>query len=800
MKVTLNWLKEYVDITVPAAELADRLTMAGLEVKNIETVGGDWENIVVGRITEVNPHPNADRLRLATVDLGVEQIIVVCGAPNLQVGDKIAFARVGAKLLDAHTGKIATLKPAKIRGISSSGMICSEKELGISDRHEGILVLPPEAPLGRPLSELLGDVIFTIEVTPNRPDCLSVIGIAREVAALTGQTLRMPPVSYEETEPPVDSLVSVEIVAPDLCPRYCASIINGVKVADSPPWMQQRLAACGQRPISNVVDVTNYVMLEYGQPLHSFNYAGIVGKQIIVRRAEEGEKMTTLDGTERTLSASMLVITDKQGPVAVAGVMGGADTEVTHGTTSILLEAASFKPDSIHYTSRALNLVSEASMRFERGIRADVALPALRRATQLIAQLGGGKAAKGVVDVYPGKREHAPIRVSARDVERILGISLEVERMESALAALGFESEHGGSGELIVKVPWWRSDINIPVDLVEEIARAIGYDRIPLTMLDEPLPHHNPDPMVRLKQETRNVLVGYGFQDIVTFSLVSQDMLLKLSPGRESPEPPPIRMANPMSVDQEYLRTTLRANLLSTVASNQRHEDGGVWLFEVGRVYLPRHGELPDEREMVCAVMNGPWWEKSWQGDEKLPDFFQAKGAVAGLFGKMGVVAHFEPYNDLTFHAAKQAEIYAGGSKIGVFGEVNPQVLDNFGISGATYMFEIDLAALLPATSGHKLVHPLPRFPATVRDLALVVPADVTNRQIVSIIEGFPLVESVRLFDVYTGEQVPPGKKSLAYRVTYQSPERTLSDTEVNDVQAKILEKLNRDLDAVLRA
>ncbi|HUT67098.1 MAG TPA: phenylalanine--tRNA ligase subunit beta, partial [Dehalococcoidales bacterium] len=387
MTVPLNWLKDYVDVTLPPAELAEKLTLAGFEVAEIITTGGSWDNVVIGRITAVNPHPNADRLHLATVDLGTEQQTVVCGAPNLNAGDKIAFARVGARLINPYNGEVEELKPAKIRGVVSSGMICSEKELGISDSHEGIMVLSAEAEIGKPLADYMGNTVLDIDITANRPDCLSVVGIAHEVAALSGQEMHIPEISYKETEEPIDKQITIEIADPDLCPRYCASLITGVKIAESPAWLQERLTACGQRPINNIVDITNYVMLEYGQPLHSFDYDRLRQKKIIVRRAAEGEDFFTLDEVERKLTGDMLTIADGQGTVAIAGVMGGLNSEVTESTTSILLEAASFKAASIHYTSHHLGLTSEASMRFERGISAGLTVPALKHATQLIAEL-----------------------------------------------------------------------------------------------------------------------------------------------------------------------------------------------------------------------------------------------------------------------------------------------------------------------------------------------------------------------------------------------------------------------------
>ncbi|HUW45503.1 MAG TPA: phenylalanine--tRNA ligase subunit beta, partial [Dehalococcoidia bacterium] len=426
MKVSLNWLRDYVDIKLAPEELAEKLTMSGLEVKGIQTIGGTWDNVVIGEVIAVNPHPDADRLKLATVDLGTEQVTTVCGAPNIELGQRVTFAHIGARLIDPHTGEAVLLKPAKIRGVVSEGMVCSEKELGISDSHEGILVLSPEAPIGAPLSAYLGDVIFDLDVTPNRPDCLSVIGIAREIAALTGEPLCLPEIHYEETEKSIDSFASVDIVDPDLCPRYCASLVTGIKIAPSPSWLQQRLNNCGMRPINNVVDVTNYVMLEYGQPLHAFDYNKLKGKQIIVRRAGNGETITSLDGTKRALTPDILVIADKKEAVAVAGIMGGLDSEVMDKTDTILLESANFNQAAIRRGCSHLQVQSEASIRFDKGLNSELPLLPLKRATQLLLELAGGKAAKGIIDVYPGKSEPKPILLTAREVERLSGLKVNI--------------------------------------------------------------------------------------------------------------------------------------------------------------------------------------------------------------------------------------------------------------------------------------------------------------------------------------------------------------------------------------
>ena len=771
MKVSLKWLQEYVDVTLPPNDLASRLTMAGTEVKVVQVIGGRWEGITVGQITAINPHPNADRLTLVTVDLGTEQPTVVCGAPNLRLGDKVAFAPLGAQLIDGHSGQVFHLKSAKIRGVVSSGMVCSERELGISDSHEGILVLPSEVPVGIPLVDYLGDVILDLDITPNRPDCLSVIGIAWEVAALTGQRVHLPEVSYEESAYPIDQQMSVEIAAPELC-----------------------------RPINNIVDVTNYVMLEYGQPLHAFNYNQIRGKKIIVRRATPGEAIATLDGTERLLSEDMLVIADEVRAVAVAGVMGGADSEVTDETTSILLEAANFNPASIHHTGNALRLPSEARMRFERGISPELTLEALKRATQLIIEIAGGEVAQGLADAYPGRLDHKPIRLSTDRLKRLLGVEFDLEQVVGALTSLGFDCKAGASAsEVQVTAPYWRSDMHQDVDLIEEVARIIGYDKIPVTLLGQPLPSQSPEPMFSLKQKVRCRLVGYGFQEVITYSLTSLERLNKLLPEPHSLEPFPLRMANPMTVEQEYLRPNLRANLLATLSSNRKHESGGIRLFELGKVYLPRLKDLPDEPEMLCGILSGSRLEESWHGGDGLFDFYDAKGVVEGLLCHLGVEVNFEGCSDARLHPNKQAAVIIAGNRLGVIGELHPKVLEAFEITDA-YLFEINLSQLLPFTVEHEMFQPIPRFPAVERDIALIVDAKVTHYSLQSIIKGFSLVAGVTIFDVYSGKQVPPGEKSLAYRITFQSPTHTLTDDEVDGVQQQILDKLSQDLGATLRS
>ena len=793
MKAPISWLREYVEIALHPEELSDKLTMSGTEVSGLEATGG-WENIVVGEVVAIAPHPNADRLTLATVDLGGERLTSVCGAPNVDIGQKVPFAHSGAQLIDPESGELVRLKKAKIRGIASAGMICSERELGISDRHEGIMVLPPDAPSGTPLSEYLGDTTLDLYITPNRPDLLSIIGIAREVAALTGKAINIPDTRYAEAGESIGGKASVEIRDPDLCPRYCATLITDAKVGPSPPWLEQRLLACGMRPINNIVDVTNYVMLEHGQPLHAFDFEKISEKRIIVRRARN-ESIITLDGMGRDLSSDMLVIADGKRPVAIAGVMGGAGSEVTEATTSVLIESANFNPASIRRTSIEFKLGSEASLRFEKGLSAELPLQALRRATQMMAELSGGKIARGIIDVYPGKREVKPISLTTKQVARILGIKIAREKVAKVLSSLGFQCESVSPGELSVAVPYWRTDVRLAEDLVEEIARIIGYDDLPTTLPSGALPRYKPDPMRALIEKVSNILVGCGMQEVITYSLTSLAMLRKVTP-----QPAALKVANPITTEQEYLRTTLRPGLLQTLSANEKHENNSIRLFEVGKVYLPREGDLPEERHMLSGVLCGTRLDHSWHGESERLDFFDAKGVVETLMERLGVAPRFEPAEDKTFSPGSRATIVVGGESVGTLGELHPRVAERCDISSSpVYLFEIDLERLLPATMAPLKYRPIPKFPITLRDIAVVVNEEIPSKRVQDIIEGSPLVSRVTLFDFYTGKQVPAGKKSLAFRILYQSPSRTLTDEEVNRAQQEIVSRLSRELGATLR-
>ena len=799
MKVPLSWLREYVDIDLPPEELAHKLTMAGTEVGGIDVVGGSWDNVFVGYVVSVDPHPNADRLRLATVSLGGEEMTVVCGAPNVAAGQKVPFAKVGARLIDARTGELETLKAARIRGVESAGMVCSERELALGDDHDGIVVLPEDAPVGTPLRDYLGDVVFDLDVTPNRPDCLSVLGVAREVAALTGAVVREPDLSYPEDGEPVDGLVQVEIEDPSLCPRYTASVVQGIRVGPSPRWMQDRLTRAGQRPINNVVDVTNYVMLEYGQPLHAFNYDTIGEARIIVRPARDQEAFVTLDEADHTLKPPMLVIADAHRSVALAGIMGGLNTEMTDDTTTVLLESANFDPINTRRTSQALRLRSESSSRFDKGLQPELAEVALRRATQLVLQVAGGRACKGIRDAYPLPAERPSMRFTIARLKKVLGMEPGVDRVRDILSSLGFSVSIESGDSLDVTIPYWRSDIVQEDDLVEEVARIVGYDELPVTMLSTPVPHRNPQPEREARERVRDIMAECGMQETISYSLTSEAVIAKVQPDGESLQA--LALANPMSGELERLRPTLRGSILSTLAYNQRNSRDGIRLFEVGRVYIPRPADLPLEREMLVGVVTGPRSPEDWLGDGGQMDFLDAKGILETFLGRLRIDAEFQPADDSLFMSGRCASIAVGQTTLGVVGEVHATILERFEIDVTPVaMFEVDLAVLIKAlpTDTHRYA-PIARYPGAYRDLAVVLDRDVPAASVRRIIERHRLVAQATLFDVYEGEGVPDGKRSLAYRVLLQHNERTLSGDEVDRAQADILAGLERELGAQLR-
>lgn len=793
MRVPLDWLAEYVELRLPPEQLAHRLSMAGAEVESIERSGGDWEQIVVGRVLEVAPHPNADRLRLAQVDYGeAEPQTVVCGAPNLAQGQTIAFAQAGAQLRDPQTRELRKLRRSKIRGVESRGMICSERELGISDEHEGILVLDDDAPPGAPLADVLGEAALEIKPTPNRPDHFSVLGIAREVAALTGGAVREPAEDYAESGPPVNERTSVTIEDAAGCPRYTAILIEGVNVGPSPEWLQRAVSSAGMRPINNVVDVTNYVLMEYGQPLHAFDQARLREGRIVVRRARAGETLQLLDGALLELSEADLVIADAEQPVALAGIMGGAESEVGEATTTVLLETATFEAGTIRRSAARHKLRTEASLRFEKALNPELALRAARRAARLIIETAGGAACAGVEDQYPG-RVHAPqITVSVERIRRILGVEPPVERVRGVLSALGVPNRWLPPNRYAVSCPPWRSDIRIDDDVVEEIGRIIGYDELPAAPLAGGLPEPERDPQRLFAERLRDVVSALGFHEVISYATAA---------AAEQP-PEALRLENPMNAEQDRLRNTLRPGLLRTLARNRSAQRDAMQLFQLGKVWHPRPGELPAEPVMLALAMSGAT-SPSVHGEASRPlDFFDAKGALERIAEGIGVTIEARAHDgtDADFVAGQSADLSVGGQAVGRLGLVAPALVERFDLDPRTWLIDLAVAPLAEAAAeADRAAATLSPFPPAVEDLALIVDADQPAGEIAAAISDQPLVESTTLFDVYVGDPVPSGRKSLAWRVVYRAPDRTLQERDVERARNGIVRRLERQFKAQLR-
>ena len=810
MLIPLSWLKKYVPISVLPQKLAERLTMAGTEIGGIEEIGSAWEKdkVVVGHVLSIESHPNADRLKVPTLDLGNgETATVVCGGPNLAVGQKIAFAKEGAILLSNRSGKLEPLKAATIRGVLSAGMVCSKMELGLGEDHDGILVLDEDAVVGTPLVDYLGDVILDIDVTPNRPDCLSLLGIAREVAAITGESVTEPDLSFVEDGQPITERVTVEIADPELCHRYTAGLITGITVRPSPEWLQKALGAAGLNPINNIVDVTNFVMLEYGQPLHAFDFDTLKDGTVVVRQARSDEKLTALDGRMHTLRPPMLVIADSTEAIALAGVIGGMSTSVTERTKNVLLESASFDRTNTYRTRKTIGDGTDASYRFERGVQPALAPKALRRAMGLILEIAGGTVATGIVDVYPGREPEQTMRLSGDRIRQVIGVDLSMDEVGQALDSLGFRCIQGGASkanEVILKIPYWRSDIVIEDDLIEEVARIIGYDSIPTAMMATPIPHHDPQPLRELKECMRDALAACGMTEVITYPLTDRESLEVV--GGLSDKASPLEIANPMNSEERLLRTSLRASVLRTLRHNRRiSQTVGLKLFESGRVFLPNaevnKRELPHEKEQVVGVMSGRRHPVSWLAADGQMDFFDAKGVLQSMFALIGVQVAYEPSIDTAMHPGKTALLTSAGVEIGIVGEVHPQVLEKFDLEESLVaMFEIDLESLLIAVErGSDGYSGASRFPESERDLALIVDADVRSAHIQTIIRRHKLVKASTPFDVYSGKGIPEGKRSIAYRIIFQSDRSTLTAEMVDRAQGDILRQLERQLGAELR-
>ena len=805
MKVPLAWLADYVPLRLPPQELARRLTLAGIETTYTPGSSTQWGNaVVVGRVDRLEPHPNADRLRLATVDIGNGSRRVVCGAPNIEEGQRIAFAQVGAVLTEPRSGGRTALNAVTIRGVLSAGMVCSEQELGLGESQEGILVLPNDAPVGTPLREYLRDDVLEVEVKANRPDGLSVLGIAHEVAALTGEPLTEPTLEYDAMGPDLAQSLAVRIEEPALCSRYLAAAIRGVTVGPSPTWLQRRLLMAGQRPVNNIVDVTNYVMLEYGQPLHAFDLRQVRQGTIVVRQARRGERFVTLDGDEHILAPPILLIADPERAIALAGVMGGANSEMSVATTDVLLESANFHGINTRRTSTLLRTRTEASTRFEKTLNPDLTLPAIQRAAALILELAGGIADRGIASASSGATLSQPVRVRRRRLRQLMGTDYSWTSIAATLGSLGFEVVPEGAQHepetFLATPPYWRSDVAIEEDVIEELARINGYDQVAAAPLAGEIPRHIPNRSRDLRDAVKDLLVGAGLQEVMTYSLVateSADHAVASSGGTGAP----LRVANPMSRDQEVLRTSLRGSVLRVLSNAIRVAPEGVGVFETARIYIPRLEDLPEEREMLFCAMTGPQRGGGWSQDPAPLDFFGAKGVVMHLAEHLGIDVELERGVDAIFHPGRTAHLRVQGEPIGSVGELHPRVAASLGFSNQTVAcFEIaldTLLALLPTVP--QAYQPFSRYPIADRDLALIMDAAVPAGQVRAILESHPLVARATLFDLfYAG--LPPGKKSLAYRVELQSSVATLAPEEISAAIAMLVSRLEEETGATLRS
>lgn len=801
MIVTYNWLKEFVDFDLGPLELADLLTMLGLEVEGVRHVGVGLDDVVVAVVEEKSQHPNADKLSLCKVNNGRETLAIVCGAQNFKAGDKVALAQIGAVL----PGNFK-IKRSKIRGEESCGMLCSEKELGLAAESEGIIVLPADFCLGVPVFDALGlkDTIFEIGLTPNRADCLSVVGIAREIAAKLGVTVKYSRPAVKESGTPINECAQVIVEDPDLCPRYTARYISGCSVKPSPAWLVRRLEAVGMRSINNVVDVTNYVLMEYGHPLHAFDADLLAGGMIVVRRADEGERFMTLDGQERVLTAADLTIRDGEKGVALAGIMGGENSEIRQETSNILLESAYFNPSAIRRTSKRLGLHTESSHRFERGADVEILVTALDRAASLIAEIGGGEIAAGTIDVYPDPLTRRTVRFRADHCNRLLGIQLSADEMASIFGRLEFTVTVIEPGLFDVGIPSFRVDIEREIDLIEEVARLSGYNTIPVTMPKARVFSDRPTRHQRLEKQLRNLMVGQGFSEVITFSFMTPTVLDKLLLAEDDPRRSVVRLRNPLVEEQSVMRTSLLPGLLETAARNMNYRMLTLRLFELRRVYLPVEGqELPREPLHLAGIMTGARYREGWNQERQQVDFYDVKGVVEHILEEFaaGPVSFVLDRLDSYFHPGKSCSVLRGSELLGSFGEIHPDVQDNFGIDQPMYYLELDFEKLALTSTDSVAILPPSRFPDTFRDIAMLVTDETPAAAILDCIGGLKIceVECAEIFDLYRGVHVPDGFKSIAVRVRYRSQEKTLTDDEVTPLHQRIVDMLVKKLEVTIR-
>jgi phenylalanyl-tRNA synthetase beta chain len=802
MKVSISWLNEYVPVRMTPTDLAEALTMAGLEVEALWNRYEYLNTVVVGKIIRVIPHPNADKLRLCSVDIGERQISVVCGAPNAAEGMLSPVALPGTEF---PTGFV--LQKSVIRGQASEGMLCSAGELIIGNDRSGIMTLDPNLNIGEPLPKALNlsDMVMEIGLTPNRADCLSIVGIAREVSAIQKTPLKYPEIALPSSQGNIRDLTSVKIESPAHCPRYAARLVTNVKIAPSPFWLQERLISVGLKPINNIVDVTNFVMMELGQPLHAFDFDHLEENRIVVRTAKEGEKFTTLDKKERTLSSDMLMICDGKKPVAVAGVMGGLNSEIENTTTRVLIESACFNPTSIRKTAKRLGLGTDASHRFERGVDPDGAIRAIDRAAQLMIEVGGGTLISGVIDEYPGKSDIQPIRLSVKKTNRLLGTRLNAEKIGEVLTSVDFDAKIQDGDTISVLRPSFRVDVSRPEDLMEEVARLWGYDNIPTTSPRLPVEAKLPGCGIVLRENIRQMMTGFGFSEAINYSFIAQNSCDRLKLPAEDPRRSILEILNPISEDQAVMRTSLIPGLLDTMRHNLSQQLKTLKLFEVGKIFISSEKDkLPNEVEILAALWTGLRHDSCWHFQDDDCDIYDLKGIAEGLLKGLNI-------KDIRFMAMPDeqcnytrpghtAHIFAKDTPIGIMGEVHPDVLNAYDLRQKAFIFELNMETLPELISGVKQSKVIPRYPSVSRDATLIVSKTV---------EGARLLESVRMSEeklmedaylvaVYEGQPIAEGKKSVSFRIVYRSDEKTLEDEIVNAVHQKIIGQLISSFNADL--
>nr|HID60047.1 phenylalanine--tRNA ligase subunit beta [Desulfobacterales bacterium] len=791
MKVSLSWLEDYVSIELGVNRLADALTMAGLEVDSVKERYEYLDTVVVGRIVDIADHPNADRLSVCKVDVGGRMLSIVCGAPNICKNVLVPVALPGTRLPGGNT-----VRADIIRGELSEGMICSEEELGIGEDSRGILILSGSHRLGTKLSHALdlSDTVIEFDLTPNRPDCLSIIGVAREIAAIQKTRLKRPKVRLSEAKESIQGFTSVTIEDPVLCPRYAARILTDVHVTPSPFWLKDRLLSVGLRPINNLVDVTNFVLMETGQPLHAFDLDRLIENRIVVRRAQDGERFVTLDGVERILDSETLMICDGKRSVALAGIMGGLNSEIVAGTTRVLIESAYFNPSGIRKTAKRLGLSTEASYRFERGVDPEGVIFALNRAAQLMRQVGGGTVIHGLIDEYPRPVTKKIIYLDVKQTNRLLGTQLDRDEIADLLKAIELDVTVIDEERIRVVPPSFRVDLERPVDLIEEVARIWGYNRIPTTHPINLARGKRLNKRLRVRERLRELMVGCGFREVITYSFISADSCDQLSLSPEDSRRRLVHIRNPLTEDQRVMRTSLIPGLLYAVSRNIKQGNTDLRFFELGNTFFyTRSDQLPEEIEMICGIWTGNRYDKSWCYKDIQADFYDIKGVVENLCQGMNIPGvHFSsltgnhfPY----FRHGYAAEISCGSSRVGALGEISHDVLKNFALKDPVFAFDINLEILLDCIPDEKKAKRLSRFPGVNRDTSLILDKDIEAQAIISFIDGLheELLEKLYIFDMYP---LADDKKSLGFRITYRSFERSLTDEEVNRIHKRIVQKV----------